>query len=90
MYVLLVKQKHDTGGVMAIINKLEEAKLEKIGTHTEANCTYSIIKFEGKRFLQIDTYGSPTRQIKDKKSQSMRFSEKAINQLKTILQSNFS
>jgi hypothetical protein len=75
---------------MAIVRKLEHLNLDNETRHTEAECTYSITSYEqGHRFLQIDTYGSKSRKILGKKSQTIRFSPEAIEQLKTILRENF-
>ena len=72
---------------MAIVRRLDLMPLEKNSRHTETNCTYSIVlDDDGRRYLQVGTYGSGTREILDKKSQSIRFSPEAIEQLKTILQ----
>jgi len=76
--------------VMAIVRRLEPLTLEKDTPHTEADCTYSIIHDRaGQGYLQIDTYGSKVRQIPGKKSQSIRFSPEAIEQLKTLLAKHF-
>lgn len=75
---------------MAIVHKLERVELERDSKHTEVNCTYSIVSDEsGNKYLQIDTYGSASRQIPGKKSQSIRFSRQALQQLKNILSSEF-
>ncbi len=71
---------------MAIIKNLEKINLDRNVRHTEVEATYSII--DGK-YLQIDTYGSETRQERGKKSQSIRLSPEAIVQLKDILIENF-
>ena len=70
---------------MAIVNKLEHIVLDRDSKHTTVDCTYSVIENDDGRFLQIDTYGSNTRQETGKKSQSIRFSPQAILQLKNIL-----
>jgi hypothetical protein len=71
---------------MAIIRRLKRFNLDKDSPHTEVECTYSIITDEeGHRCLQLDTYGSSTRKIPGKKSQSIRFAPEAIKQLKSIL-----
>lgn len=73
---------------MAIIRKLEPATLERDSRHTEVDCTYTIVTdTQGEKSLQIDTYGSAARKIPGKKSQSIRFSPEAIEQLKQILES---
>jgi hypothetical protein len=72
---------------MAIVNKLDKIVLEKDSKHSEVNCTYSIVDVGDKKYLQIDTYGSKTRKMPGKKSQSLRFSPEAILQLKEIIDS---
>jgi len=74
---------------LAIVRKLERLELEKDSSHSEADCTYDIIVYGGEKFLQIDTYGSKQRKFLGKKSQSIRFSKSAIEQLKLILKDNF-
>ena len=72
---------------MAIVRKLKRITLERDSTHSEVkDCTYSIIQGDdGRKSLQIDTYGSAYRKMPDKKSQSIRFSPDALEQLKRIL-----
>ena len=75
---------------MAIVRKLDPIQLDRDSKHTEVNCTYAILEDDqGDKYLQIDTYGSATRKIPGKKSQSIRFSPEAIEQLKEILKNNF-
>ncbi|EEY36912.1 hypothetical protein VII_000664 [Vibrio mimicus MB451] len=40
---------------------------------------------DGEKYLQVDTYGSVKRKETGKKSQSIRFSPEAIEQLKSII-----
>jgi hypothetical protein len=78
------------GNDMAIVRDLQALTLERDARHTEAHCTYSIrVDDQGRRYLQIDTYGSSTRKIRDKKSQSIRFAPEAIERLKQILREHF-
>ncbi|MDP2402046.1 MAG: methionyl-tRNA formyltransferase [Actinomycetota bacterium] len=61
--------------------------MDRQSRHTEADASYSVIVDEtGRRLLQIDTYGSSDRQILGKKSQSIRFSPEALEQLREILE----
>lgn len=70
---------------MAMVRRINAMPLEKNSKHTEVNCTYTIVvEDDGQRYLQVDTYGSPTREILEK-SQTIRFAPEAIAQLKTIL-----
>ena len=71
---------------MAIVTKLTRITLEQDSRHSEVDATYSIVQGEdGRRLLQIDTYGSAFRKIPNKKSQSMRFTPEALAQLRRIL-----
>ena len=73
---------------MAIVRKLEKLDGITPARHTEAQCTYAIVRDDdGKSYLQVDTYGSATRQIRGKKSQSIRFSPEAVVQLRRIIES---
>jgi hypothetical protein len=75
---------------MAVVRKLDHATLDKDSSHSEVSCTYSIVTDnQGCRYLQVDTYGSTTRKIPGKKSQSIRFAPEAIKQLKTLLNQRF-
>tara|TARA_R110000772_G_scaffold266469_1_gene389015 strand:- start:45199 stop:45423 length:225 start_codon:yes stop_codon:yes gene_type:complete len=71
---------------MAIVRKLEKLILERASKHKEVDATFSIVTDDdGRKNLQVDTYGSRDRENLDKKSQSLRFSPEAIEQLKEIL-----
>jgi hypothetical protein len=75
---------------MAVVRQFKHLALERDTTHSEVECTYSIIQDDkGNRYLQIDTYGSTTRQILGKKSQSLRLAPEAIEQLKVLLAKHF-
>jgi hypothetical protein len=75
---------------MAIVRKLTQQALQRDSRHTECDCTYSIVHdSNGKRYLQLDTYGSDSRQIPNKKSQSIRFAPEAIEELKLLLKQQF-
>jgi len=71
---------------MATVNNITHQALERESAHSEVECTYDIVTDkDGHRFLQLDTYGSKERQMKGKKSQSIRLSLSAIDELKAIL-----
>lgn len=71
---------------MALISKIEHQVLERRAIHKPVRCSYSIVTDEeGMRLLQLDTYGSPDRQMKDKKSQSIRFTVEALSELLAVI-----
>lgn len=74
---------------MAVVKRIDPMSLEVETRHTEAECTYSIVHYGGIKYLQIDTYGSPNRELRGKKSQSIRFAPEAIDGLKRILTTHF-
>jgi hypothetical protein len=76
---------------MAIVRHLEEHPLQVEASHSETDCTYTLVKDrEGKKYLQIDTYGSPDRKLEGKKSQSIRFAPEAVAELREIIARHFS
>ena len=75
---------------MAFVHGLTKVTLDRNSVHSDVECTYAIvIDTDGQKTLQIDTYGSKKRKILGKKSQSIRFTPKAISQLRTILSENW-
>lgn len=76
---------------MALVRRLEHVPLQVNVRHSEVDATYSLIQDDdGRRYLQIDTYGAADRQIPGKKSQSIRLAPEAITALKKILAESFS
>jgi|APTNR8051073442_1049403.scaffolds.fasta_scaffold81062_2 hypothetical protein len=71
---------------MALVTKITHLTLQTNSKHTDVDCTYDIVTdAQGNRFLQLDTYGSAGRDNPGKKSQSVRLSPKALQQLKSII-----
>ena len=72
---------------MALVSSITHQALQEPSTHAEVDCTYDIVTDdEGRKFLQLDTYGSKARQILGKRSHSLRLDPSAIAQLKQIIQ----
>ena len=69
---------------MALVTELRHLALQSRAQHQRVDCTFDVVVDDGKKFLQLDTYGSVQRQIPGKKSQSLRLSPAAIQQLKDI------
>ena len=82
--------RYSDGVMMAIVRHLEAQPLQIEARHSEVRATYSLVKDKnGNGYLQIDTYGSAGRKMKDKKSQSLRLSSEAIAELRRILDRHF-
>ena len=73
---------------MALVTRIKHQPLQSISRHIEVDCTYTIVEVDGNKQLQLDTYGSTTRAMLGKKSQSLRLSREALQQLKDIIKEN--
>ncbi len=75
---------------MALVSNIREGLKNKSTIHKGTECSYFIIyNDEGKKYLQLDTYGSDDREITGKVSQSIQFSPEAIKELKQLLAKEF-
>lgn len=75
---------------MARIRSLEKKSLQRNATRSEADATYSVYTDnDGNVLLQIDTYGSDERKIKNKKSQSIQLDAKFAKELHRVLARTF-
>jgi hypothetical protein len=74
---------------MALVTKFEHLSMTANQVHGQTDCTYSTFEEDGKRYLQIDTYGSERRKISGKKSQTVQFDEQSANALKKLLEETF-
>jgi hypothetical protein len=57
--------------------------------HDGIGATYSTFKRDGRRFIQVDSYGRAEREIPGKKSQSFQLDEKSARALFEILRDTF-
>lgn len=75
---------------MALVRKIEKASLQSPKVHGYVDCTYTTFCTEdGRKYLQIDTYGSQQRKMKGKKSQTIQLDEKSAKGLFEILKNEF-
>jgi hypothetical protein len=74
---------------MALVRTLVHVPLRGSSPHSEVSCTYDVItNDDGTKHLQLDTYGSNSRQLPGKKSQSIRLTPEALASLKAIIRDN--
>ena len=76
---------------MALITKDNMKKLDKDrnSVHSKVRATYTTFTSDGKKYFQIDTYGSENRQLKDKISQSIQLDRDMAIELVELLQREF-
>ncbi|MET4174886.1 hypothetical protein ABIB99_005995 [Bradyrhizobium sp. LA6.1] len=74
---------------MAMIRKFLERSMERNSIHDEIEARYSIFERDGRSFLQIDTYGRKSREMPEKKSQSIQLDRSSGLELLKILKQAF-
>ncbi len=74
---------------MAIVRSLEAKEIDRSASHTEVEATVSLVEADGEKFIQIDTYGSASRAVPGKVSQSLRLSKSAYDQLVALAEKHF-
>lgn len=74
---------------MALIQQIERANRERQRVHGAVECTYSVFSERGKRYLQLDTYGSADRAFAGKVSQSIQIDETSARRLQALIAEAF-
>ena len=74
---------------MATIRNLELKVPERSLKQGEVKCSIILSDVDGEKFVQLDSYGSSDRQFVGKRSQSMRLTKSAFDQLVRLGQSHF-
>jgi hypothetical protein len=57
--------------------------------HGEVGCGWAIFNSHGRRYLQLETYGSPTRAIPGKVSQTIQLDEDGARELRRLIAQAF-
>lgn len=75
---------------MALVISIEKDERELRSLHpTQVPCKYLIGEKEGKKVLQLNTYGSDTRQNPGTQSQTLQFDENAAAELFALLKREY-
>ena len=76
---------------MALVVSLEKEEDRSVrSAHpTRIPCKYMVGEYDGRKILQLNTYGSDERQMPEKLSQTLQFDEHAALQLFRMLSSEF-
>lgn len=76
---------------MALIKKENIKKLEKTRNtvHQPVQSTYTVFEKDGKKFFQIDTYGTSDREMPEKISQSIQLDKGMSEYLIELLKREF-
>jgi hypothetical protein len=75
---------------MARIARFEKITSDRQRIHgTETNCGYGAFDVQGRRYLQLETYGSNERKIPGKISQTLQLDEDRAAELLRIIRQTF-
>ena len=74
---------------MALVQKIERADLERNSVHGLADCIYSAFTEGGRRYFQLDTYGSKGRKFTGEKSQTIQLDANSAKALVELLIKEF-
>jgi hypothetical protein len=74
---------------MARIARFTRLAKDRVGRHTNVECGYAVVEFDGRNTLLLETYGSDQRAVPGKTSQSLLIDEEAAAQLMRLLAQAF-
>ena len=74
---------------MALIERFEERPLEPRRVHEPVVCGYAVRDIDGRRIVQLETYGSKNRAMPDKVSQTIQLDAESAMALSRILERAF-
>ena len=75
--------------LMAQIRTFNLAEMQRYQAHHEVDANYYLHERDGRKLLQINTYGRQDREMPGKASQSIQFDEVAAAQLFEIMKAHF-
>lgn len=74
---------------MALIEEFQQVPSDSQRVHGPVTCGYRAFTIEGRRILQLDTYGSTDREIPNKISQSVQLDTEGARALMDIIAETF-
>ena len=74
---------------MALIQNFEQRPIEPKKVHDGVVCGYAAVDVDGRRIVQLETYGSAARAIPGKVSQTIQLDEESARELIRILRGAF-
>ena len=71
------------------LDTIKKVEKDRISVHTKVTTTFSVFEEDGKKYVQIDTYGKSDRVIPEKISQSIQFDRDSAKFLVKLLVNEF-
>lgn len=70
---------------MALLSEFSKSDKQTHSVHGPTECGYSIFSAGDKKYVQLDTYGSPKRKLRGKISQTIQLDRTAARHLVNII-----
>jgi hypothetical protein len=74
---------------MALIRRFEKKHMDRNSLHEEIEATYTVFERDGRKLIQVDSYGRDDRAIPGKKSQTFQLDREGAEALFQILKTEF-
>ena len=74
---------------MARIERFQRDQMDRFQLHDEVDAKLFIQDYDGRKLMQISTYGRPGRQEVGKLSQTIQLDEQAARQLFDVMKTEF-
>jgi hypothetical protein len=74
---------------MALVKDFKRFSMERNSIHDEIEAKYAIFERDGRKFVQIDTFGRDDRQIPGKKSQTIQLDSAMPKRFLKFFEKNF-
>jgi hypothetical protein len=74
---------------MALIRRFEKKRMDRNSLHEEIEATYTVFERDGRKLIQVDSYGRDDRAIPGKKSQTFQLDREGAEALFQILKTEF-
>jgi hypothetical protein len=74
---------------MALIRAFEKKYMDRNSLHEEISATYTVFERDGRKLIQVDSYGREDREIPGKKSQTFQLDREGAEALYRILKTEF-
>lgn len=74
---------------MALLGDFRHSPKDRQSIHERVECGYTSFNADGRRYLQLETYGSTARKIPGKVSQSVQLDYQAASTLHRLLEETF-
>ena len=77
------------GWAMALIRSFKESRMDRNSVHDAVEATYTTFERDGRKFIQVASYGRAERKFPGTTSQTIQLDERSARELFGILRTFF-